>query len=75
MEHKTAQAELVLKARGHTYKAEEEHDDLRTALDRVFHRVEVQLRRAKERRVDHYRRQAERPPEPVEDEDEYAAEL
>lgn len=43
--------ELTVTSRGHTYTADERDDELRTALDRLFHNVEEQLRRAKDRRV------------------------
>ena len=52
VEHDTAVVEMVLSTWGTVHKAVEEDPDLRTALDRLFHRVEVQLRRTKERRID-----------------------
>lgn len=54
LEHGSTEVELVLTTFGQTHKLVEEHDDLRTALDRLFHRAENQLRRAKERRVDRW---------------------
>jgi ribosomal subunit interface protein len=55
-EHGAAAVELVVSSRGTVAKAEEEDEDLRTALDRAFHRVEDQLRRGKEKGVDRRRR-------------------
>ena len=51
VEHSDAVLELVVSAHGDTHKATEEHADLRTALDKVFHTMENQLRRSKERRA------------------------
>lgn len=51
VEHGEAVLELVVHSRGETHKVTQEHDDLRTALDKLFHTAEVQLRRAKERRI------------------------
>ena len=48
--------ELVITSRGHTAKAVESDDDLRTAMDRAFHRVEDQLRRTKEKGISRRRR-------------------
>lgn len=56
VEHGNARVELVVKTHGQVHKAEEEDEDLRTALDRLFHRMEEQLRRAKGRRIDRSRR-------------------
>ncbi len=53
VEHGEAQLELVVLARGETHKVSEADDDLRTAMDRTFHTMEIQLRRAKERRLAH----------------------
>ena len=53
--HGNAIVELVVSRKGHTFKAQEEDSDLRTALDRVFHTIEGQLRRAKERTKDRRR--------------------
>ena len=50
-EHGNSCVEVVLTTRGNVHKATEEDEDLRTALDRLFHRLEIQLRRAKERRL------------------------
>ncbi|MBW1877937.1 MAG: ribosome-associated translation inhibitor RaiA [Deltaproteobacteria bacterium] len=57
VEHNVGRFELVLTTRGTVYKAAEEDEDLRTAMDRLFHRMEMQLRRAKERRIHKNRRQ------------------
>lgn len=74
VEHGSAVMELVLVTKGDTQKAVEEHEDLRTALDKVFHTMEMQLRRRKERRID--RRRAEGEPEdgfePLEPDDDAA---
>jgi len=53
IEHGLAVIETVLTTRGTTYKVQEEDPDLRTAIDRAFHNIEHQLRRAKEKRTDH----------------------
>jgi ribosomal subunit interface protein len=58
IEHNAGRMELVLTTRGTVHKAKEEHEDLRTAMDRLFHRMEMQLRRAKERRIHKNRRQS-----------------
>ena len=47
--------ELVVSKKGQTFKAEHEHSDLRTALDQLFHTMEGQLRRSKERDLDRRR--------------------
>lgn len=52
IEHDAAICELVVKSRRHTFKAEEQDPDLRTAMDKVFHNVEEQLRRFKDKRTD-----------------------
>jgi len=81
VEHGSAQVEVRVATRGQVHKASEEDGDLRTALDRLFHRLEVQLRRAKERRTDLARKpeevgEGEAPLEPgdEDEEDELAAE-
>jgi ribosomal subunit interface protein len=53
IEHGMAVAEIVVASHGQTYKVAEEDAELRTAMDRMFHVMEGQLRRAKERRQDH----------------------
>ena len=53
VEHGDAVVELVVNSRGETHKVHEEHDDMRTALDKLFHTAEMQLRRSKERRTSH----------------------
>lgn len=72
IEHGQAIMELVVVTKGDTQKAVEEHEELRTALDKVFHTMEMQLRRRKERRID--RRRAEGEPEdgftPLDDDDD-----
>lgn len=55
VEHGVACLELVMTVKGETHKAVEEHEDLRTALDKLFHTMEGQLRRSKERRIDRTR--------------------
>lgn len=52
VEHGQACLELVVTAHGETHKAVEEQEELRTALDKLFHNIEGQLRRSKERRLD-----------------------
>lgn len=52
IEHDEAIVELVIQNLGGTYRAEHTDPDLRTALDLVFHTVEHQLRRAKDKRSD-----------------------
>jgi len=58
-EHGGTAVELMVTAKGGVAKATEEDDDLRTALDRAFHRVEDQLRRGKEKTVAQRRRPAD----------------
>ena len=53
VEHSMAITEMVVLSHGQTFKAKEEDPELRTAMDRMFHTMEGQLRRAKERRQDH----------------------
>jgi len=55
IEHGAAHLEMHVTTRGAVHKASEEDADLRTALDRLFHRLEVQLRRGKEKRLDRAR--------------------
>ncbi|MEZ4320192.1 MAG: HPF/RaiA family ribosome-associated protein [Myxococcota bacterium] len=55
VEHGKAIMELVVVTKGDTQKAAEEHEELRTALDKVFHTMEMQLRRRKERRMERRR--------------------
>ena len=61
VEHGDAVLELVVVTHGDTHKAEENHDDLRTALDKVFHTMEHQLRRRKEKRDDRRHAGSEKP--------------
>ncbi len=49
--HGEAVVDLVLHAMGDTFSSRESDADLRTALDRLFHTMEGQLRRAKDRRT------------------------
>src|SRR4051812_46927101 len=51
VEHGNAILEMVVSSAGEVHKAIEEDPDLRTALDKVFHTMEIQLRRAKERKT------------------------
>ncbi len=51
VEHGNAVLELVVTAHGDVHKVLEEDEELRTALDKLFHTMEVQLRRAKSRRI------------------------
>ncbi len=61
VEHSQAVLELVIVTHGDTLKATEEDPDLRTALDRLFHTMENQLRRRKERIQDRRHRGEPRP--------------
>ena len=77
VEHGQAVVELVVTARGETHKVTMEHNDLRTAMDKLFHKMEEHLRRSKERRDT---RRRSRPPEmdgfePTEEEEEEAEAL
>lgn len=60
VEHGLAVIELVVVTSGDTQKAVEEHAELRTALDKIFHTMEMQLRRRKERRIDRRKQGHER---------------
>jgi ribosomal subunit interface protein len=51
VEHGQAILELVVTVKGEVHKAVEEDPELRAALDKVFHTMEIQLRRGKERRL------------------------
>lgn len=51
VEHGNAILELRIMANGEMHVAVEEDVELRTALDKVFHTMEIQLRRGKEKRV------------------------
>ena len=53
IDHSMAVVELVVASHGQTYKVAEEDPELRTAMDRMFHVMESQLRRSKERRKEH----------------------
>jgi ribosomal subunit interface protein len=77
VEHGLAVVEMVVTSRGATHKITEEDADLRTALDRLMHSMENQLRRAKERRNDRRGSEAEvdgfsGAGEPVEEDEEQA---
>lgn len=61
VEHGDAILEFVVVTHGDTHKAVENHEDLRTALDKVFHTMEGQLRRRKERRDDRRQEGSEKP--------------
>lgn len=56
VEHGRAILELVVHTKGGSHKVEQEHDELRVALDKLFHTVEEKLRRKKEKRIDRARR-------------------
>jgi ribosomal subunit interface protein len=56
VEHDKAIMELVVRTGGEVHTVNEEDDDLRTALDKAFHTMEVRLRRSKERRLDRTRK-------------------
>jgi ribosome-associated translation inhibitor RaiA len=51
VEHGSAILELVVRANGETHTVSESHAELRAALDKTFHTMEVRLRRAKEKRL------------------------
>jgi len=51
IEHGHAILELVITAHGEVHKVIEEDEDMRTALDKLFHTMEGQLRRSKSRRM------------------------
>lgn len=51
VEHGKAILELVLTSHGEVHKVLQEEEELRTALDKCFHTMEVQLRRRKGRRL------------------------
>lgn len=61
VEHGNAIIELVVRSGGETHTVSETHTELRTALDKTFHTMEVRLRRAKEKRLDRHRVGAEQP--------------
>jgi ribosomal subunit interface protein len=52
VEHQQAICELVVISRGQTFKAEHADEQLRAAIDQVFHNMEEQLRRFKDKRTD-----------------------
>lgn len=56
VEHGNAILELVVRTGGEVHTVTEEDTDLRSALDKVFHTMEVRLRRSKERRLDRTRK-------------------
>jgi len=56
IEHGRAILELVVHTKGGSHKVECENDELRVALDKLFHRAEEKLRRNKEKRLDKHRR-------------------
>jgi ribosomal subunit interface protein len=60
-EHNRMVLELVVTSHGEPVKVEEEDEDLRTALDRLFHTAEHRLRRIKERLEDRRTRGAGEP--------------
>lgn len=62
IEHQQAICELVVKSRGQTFKAENSDEQLRASMDMVFHNMEEQLRRFKDRRTE----RRGRGPDPVE---------
>ena len=61
VEHGQAIIELVVVTKGDTLKAAEEHEELRTAIDKVFHNMEMQLRRRKEKRDDRRHGSSDKP--------------
>jgi len=57
VEHGDAVLELIVSAHGETHTVEEEDEELRPALDKLFHKMEIRLRRSKEKRTDRHRGQ------------------
>lgn len=55
VEHGVAIMELVVQTAGEVHTVNEEDPELRTALDKVFHTMDLRLRRSKERRLDRHR--------------------
>ena len=55
VEHGRAELELVIAAHGDVHAVTQEEPELRTALDKLFHKMEVKLRRNKERRQERWR--------------------
>lgn len=60
-EHGSFEVEITVHAHGQTFQAKDEDEDLRTALDRMFHTIENTLRRAKEKREDRWRGRGPKP--------------
>jgi ribosomal subunit interface protein len=58
VEHGKAIIELVVRTAGETHLVTEEDDELRAAIDRTFHTMEVRLRRSKEKRIGRHRKGA-----------------
>jgi ribosomal subunit interface protein len=54
VEHAKAIMELVIRSAGEVHTVTEEDDELKAALDKAFHTMEVRLRRSKERRIDRH---------------------
>jgi len=52
IEHQQAICELVIKSRGQIFKAAQSDEQLRASIDKVFHNMEEQLRRFKDKRTD-----------------------
>lgn len=50
-EHGVTITELTVVTSDGVHKAHDEDEDLRTALDRTFHKIENHLRRAKDKRI------------------------
>jgi ribosomal subunit interface protein len=76
VEHSSACLELVVSAHGQVHKVEVEEDELRTAVDKVFHTMEVTLRRQKGKVTDRRQEGARRQdgfvtPDEDEDEDDF----
>ena len=59
VEHGRAILEMVVHTMGGTHTVKSEHEELRPALDQLFHTVEERLRRNKEKRQDRARRGAD----------------
>lgn len=59
VEHGTAILELVVYTKGGTHTVRSEDEEMRAALDQLFHTVEEKLRRNKEKRLTKHRRPKE----------------
>jgi ribosomal subunit interface protein len=56
VEHAMAIMELIITTGGEVHTVKEEDPELRAALDKVFHTMDLRLRRSKEKRLDRHRK-------------------